>query len=119
MNILITTALLWVVSAVGVAPLANFWLRRRLLQPAYAHLQGAEGAELDQAAIGTLATQCYILADVLVLGVLGFVGGLLGYQFFGLSLEAKGWPGIITFMLSSYIGTTVRAGVGPAFAPIA
>lgn len=108
MNIIIGTALLWFLSAVLVRPLANYWLKRKLQEPAYLHLQAAELSGQGQAKLNGLATQYYILADVLVLGVAGFIGGLLGYWFLAFSFEAKVWPGIIAFILSSFIGLGLR-----------
>jgi zinc transporter ZupT len=57
-----------------------------------------------------VATGYYILWDVLVLGVAGFVGGLLGFWFLGISLEAKGWPGMLAFVGASFLGLSLSQG---------
>lgn len=108
MNIIIGTAILWGLTALFVVPLADYWLKRTLQEPAYAHLRGTELAERDQATSKSLATKYYILADVLVLGVAGFIGGLLGYWFFGISFETKGWPGMVAFIAASFLGLGLR-----------
>ena len=107
MNIIIGTAILWGLSALVVVPLARFWLGRKLEEPAYARLQGSELSESDQSTVNRMATQYYIMADVLVLGTAGLIGGLLGYWFIGLSFEAKGWPGMIAFIGASFLGLSL------------
>ena len=107
MNIIIGTAILWGLSALLVVPLARFWLGRKLEEPAYARLQGAELSESDQSTVNSLATRYYIMADVLVLGTAGLIGGLLGYWFIGLSFETKGWPGMIAFIGASFLGVSM------------
>ena len=42
-------------------------------------------------------------ADVLVLAVAGVVAGLFGHWFIGISLRWRGWPGVLTFMVSSFV----------------
>lgn len=108
MNIIVGTAILWSLTALFVGPLADYWLKRTLQGPAYAHLQGTDLTERDQATLQGLATKYYILADVLVLGTAGCIGGLLGYRFFGISFEAKGWPGMIAFIAASFLGVGLR-----------
>lgn len=47
----------------------------------------------------------YIIADVLVLGVAGFILGFIsGYYFIGISLKARDWPGMIVFIIASLFG---------------
>lgn len=115
-NIIIGTAILWGLNALFVIPISNFFLRRKLEEPSYARLQGTELTEHDQATLNGLATKYYILADLLVLGTAGFIGGLLGYYFIGISFETKGWPGMIAFVAASFIGLGFRTnGALPQF----
>jgi len=111
-GIMIGTAILWVLNAVLVAPLTNWSLRRRMV---------AEG--VDPSSIGDLssgqgarwkgiATGYYILWDVIVLGIAGFIGGLLGFWFIGVSLDLKGWPGILAFIGASLFGFALSGAPG-------
>ena len=55
-----------------------------------------------------IPTGYYILADVLVLGAAGLLLGLFtGMYFIGFSWRAKDWPGMITFILASLVGSAM------------
>ena len=110
-NILITTGLVWLLSALVVKPLAGHLLQRQLAQPEHAPLSGAELSEEQTKALQSVATRCYILADVLVLGMVGLIGGLLGYTFIGIAWKAREWPGMIAFVIGSFVGFAVGPGV--------
>jgi hypothetical protein len=112
LNILIGTTILWGLNALLVLPLTNYWVKRKLEEPAYAGLQGTALAEQDQATLKDLATRAYICVDMLVLGMAGLIAGLLGYWFIGLSFQAKGWPGMIAFIGSSLLGVGLRTHFG-------
>jgi hypothetical protein len=105
-NIFIATIILWVISALFVVPLANYFVARKLQEPAFAHLSGDELDASQAEELKRLATKYYILADVFVLGIAGVIGGLLGYRFIGISLEARGWPGIVAFIAASFVGSS-------------
>jgi len=56
-----------------------------------------------------IPTGPYILADVIVLGVAGFLLGLLtGSYFIGFSWKARDWPGMIVFILTSFVGSAIH-----------
>jgi hypothetical protein len=112
-SILIGTAILWVLSAALVGPISNLWARRALMSPAHAYLRGDVLDDAAKAELAKLNTKCYIITDVIVLGVAGLMGGLLGYWFIGISFKAKGWPGIIAFVGLSLLGVAVRSGIAP------
>ena len=112
MNILIGTAIVWILSAIFVAPLTAWLTRRRLAAPEFALVREVELAPDAQARCDRVAKECYILADVAVLGVAGLIGGLMGYWFIGISTKAIGWPGVLTFMVASFVGLGLRGGVG-------
>lgn len=58
--------------------------------------------------IDLVPTGYFIVADVLVLGIAGFLIGLIsGYYFIGISTKAKHWPGMIAFIVASMIGATI------------
>lgn len=111
-GILIGTAILWALNALVVVPLASASVGRKL---------AAEGIDPDtldslpatqQDHWKNVFTGHYILWDVLVLGVAGVIMGLFGYYFIGISFEARGWPGMIAFIVASLLGVSmVRGGM--------
>lgn len=107
-GILIGTAVLWILSAVLVVPLTNYSVSRRMAA------EGVTATMLDQLPedrkihFKKAAISYYVLWDVVVLGIAGFIGGLLGFWFIGMSFEAKGWPGMIAFIASSFLGLSTR-----------
>jgi hypothetical protein len=111
-NILIATGIMWLLSILFVKPLTLHLLKKKLNEPNYAHLRGNDPEELNddqKKELASLATKCYILADVLVLGIAGFIAGLLGYWFIGISLGAKGWPGVLAFIFASFTGVIIKS----------
>ena len=103
-GVLIGTAILWGLTAVLVAPLTNMSVGRSMAAA------GVRAASLDQLPEDKkkhwqgVATRHYIGWDVLVLGLAGLIGGLMGFQFIGISMEAKSWPGMIAFIALSFFG---------------
>ena len=108
MNILIGTAIVWILSAVFVTPLAKALATHRLATADLAYAGEPGTPNNTQARHASIATQSYILADVLVMGIAGLIAGLSGYWFIGISTKAAGWPGILTFAAASFIGLGVR-----------
>lgn len=106
-GILVGTAILWVASAILVAPLTNLCVARTM---AAKGIQGGSITVMDddqKKYWQGVATKYYILWDVVVLALVGLVGGLLGYFFFGFSWEWKSWPGIIAFIVASLFGVSL------------
>jgi len=63
-----------------------------------------------QPGFNSLVGRCYMLVDTLVLGTAGFLfGAILGWYFFGISFEARGWPGMIAFVAMSMLGASLKA----------
>lgn len=91
---LIASLILSVLEMWVVAPLAVSRLRRRI---------AVQGMPEDPAVTVKLARSVYIRTDVLVLAVAGVVAGLFGHWFIGISLRWRGWPGVLTFMVSSFV----------------
>jgi hypothetical protein len=106
-NILIATAVLWFLELLFVTPLAAFFSRRSASLPVV--IDGAAGVEAPAPKAG-VDTASYILASALVLGTVGLILGLAGYWFVGFSTKAKGWPGMIAFILLSLIGYQMSKG---------
>ena len=107
-GILIGTGIMWVLGILLVMPLTNYLVSRKLAQPAFAHIDGNTGVDVENPELNQLVTQCYIMADTLVLGIAGFLmGAIFGWFFIGISWEAKGWPGLIAFILMSMLGASM------------
>jgi hypothetical protein len=108
-GILIGTAILWILTAVIVEPLTNLCvsncMSNRGVQPELVD----ELTDEEKKHWGKVATFYYVLWHVVVLGCVGFVGGLFGYYFIGISLEAKSWPGILAFIGASFLGLTLSS----------
>lgn len=111
-GILIGTGILWALKLIGVFPLTQYFTKRQLEQEEIriTNLNGGELSAETKARIEAVSNKCYILADVIVLGIAGFlIGTALGSPFIGISFEARGWPGMIAFIVSSGIGAAMRA----------
>jgi len=108
-GILIGTGILWGLDAILVRPLTNCLVKQKLNSPAYAHLNGDVETISEEPEFKSLVARSYMLVDTLVLGSAGFLfGTLLGWFFLGASFQAKGWPGLIAFILMSVIGSSLR-----------
>jgi hypothetical protein len=116
-GILVGTAILWGLSALVVQPIASYLLTRKLKgDPEYALALASGDAQIQldegkQKYIQSQATKYFVLADVGILAVAGFLIGLLsGYFFIGFSWKAKYWPGMAAFILSSVGGAVLNSG---------
>jgi hypothetical protein len=126
---IVGTAVLWLLKIIGTYPLATYLYRRK--KPEYAKLGEGEIPESEKIKEGVeeiptettsqqatgrerpekkkkaeeIPNKYYIIADVLVLGVAGFLLGFIsGYYFIGISLKARDWPGMIVFIIASLLG---------------
>jgi len=116
LGIVIGTGILWFLTAVLVNPLANYWTKKRLKDNNLPIPKDAKEMEnLDdemKKKIQSIFNRNYILADVLVLGISGFLLGILsGYFFVGISFEGKSWPGMLVFIISSITGSILHGGM--------
>ncbi len=110
----IGTGTLWVLNAILVAPLASAIARKSLLKQGLPFSFNEETMkELDEetkSRVHRIVTRSYILVDILILGGVGFLAGVLfGVYFIGFSLKREGWPGMMMFILSSLLGATLHA----------
>lgn len=109
-NILICTLILWALSALIVGPLTNASLSRAMaaegIDPETADKLSPEAQKHWEG----LALRHSILWDILVLGIAGFIGGLFGYYFIGISFQVRGWPGMIAFIGASVLGVAISGG---------
>lgn len=116
---IIGTAILWVLKTIGTTPLAKL-LTRSLGNPQPAppppsedEMTLPEGADTPQATSRKteIPAGYYILADVMVMGFGGLLLGLItGYYFIGISLKIRDWPGMLTFIAASFIGSFISPG---------
>ncbi len=107
-GILIGTLILWGLTAICVIPLTNYSVSRRMAAEGIAVASLAEMSPEAKLQWTKVATQYYILWDIVVLGVAGFVGGLLGFWFIGVAFETKGWPGMVAFIAASFMGIALK-----------
>jgi len=108
LSIVIGTAILWGVTAFVVIPLAQVLARRR--QAAAASAAGHSLGE-SEAAQGEppIPTDCFIMADVLVLSAIGLLIGLAsGYFLLGFAWSWKHWPGILCLIVFSVLGAALH-----------
>lgn len=108
MNFLIPTLMLWVTNALLVVPLAQKLTLKAANIPQGTDIKSV--SEETQKEIARAFVKKYIILDIAILGIVGFIGGLLGYFFIGVSFEAKGWPGMIAFILASFVGFSTKGG---------
>lgn len=109
-NFLIPTLVLWGLTALVVEPLAQASFGSRLAEAGLAPERMASLSEDEQRKWQKIATQRYILWDVVIMGLAGLLGGLAGYYLFGISLRVKGWPGMLTFIGASLLGVSLLTG---------
>ena len=107
-GILIGTGILWALTFLVVRPITNFLVSKKLTTPEYSYLLSEELSEENQKKIKELVTHCFILTDIIVLGIAGLIGGLLGYWFIGIAFGGKHWPGMLTFIVMSFLGLGIR-----------
>lgn len=113
MNWIIGTGILWFFNLVFVNPIAIKWTKNKLEEKGLSLPKTKEEMDtLDEETkknVESIFNQNYIKADILVLGIAGFLLGLVfGWSFIGFSLEAKGWPGMIVFIFSSLLGSMIH-----------
>ncbi len=105
MDFILATGIVWILSALIVNPIA-----KALTESKKQKVESLNGqvSQRETSAI-EVDTGYYILTDVTVLGIAGFLIGLLsGWFFIGISFKAKGWPGMIAFIIGSFLGSSLR-----------
>ncbi|MFL7791062.1 MAG: hypothetical protein AB8I69_02895 [Anaerolineae bacterium] len=110
----IGTAVLWVLKSIGTIPLAKLLFNSfgnpepAPPPPVESQMPPSEDVAISQAASRRvqIPTIYYIMADVAVMGIGGFLLGLISNSFFiGISLRARDWPGMLVFIAASLIGS--------------
>ena len=101
------TGIVWILTALLVIPLARAFTRSGRKRPQ----ASAEGGPVvvEANAAPEIATGYFILADVVVLTIAGLLLGLvLGWFFIGITWQARSWPGLIAFIVASFLGSAMH-----------
>ena len=112
-NILICTAIMWIIQSILVSPISAYITEKRLMkinlpvfssgEVIYDDLPAEEKEKVDE-----VSTTTYIATDVIILGLAGFLAGfLLGFWFIGISWDKTGWPGMAAFIALSILGSNL------------
>ena len=108
LSVLIGTAILWGVTALVVIPLAQLLAKRRQVAAAATAGHSLGDSELAQGKSST-PTDCFIVADVLVLSIAGLLVGLTsGYFLLGFAWSWKHWPGLLCLIVFSALGAALH-----------
>jgi hypothetical protein len=113
LNILICTAIMWVLQTLLILPLSAFFANKHLLGlnlPGYSSgdLSYDQLPEAERTKVDEVSSLYYISADIIILGLAGFLAGsLLGVYFIGFSFDKKGWPGMAAFIIFSLLGSGI------------
>jgi hypothetical protein len=107
-NIIIGTGILWLLTGFVVMPLAQLWTNSRAKKCAESDVSG-QGVIAQTKTTPEIDTSYYIIVDVLVLGLVGLVMGLVfGWYFIGITWQAKSWPGMIALIGASIAGAMMH-----------
>jgi len=111
LGFIIGMAILWGLTALVINPIVNAALKSRM------ESEGVYAEDLrmlppDQIQYWQgVYTRIYILWDVIILGLAGFLAGyIFGIVLIGISFSAKGWPGMLAFIGLSFLGAAMRGG---------
>ena len=107
-SFVVGTAILWLLTGLVVIPIAklltNIHSRKSVTPDIGSQGQVAEVSEKPE-----IATSYYIFVDVLVLGIAGFIIGLVsGWFLVGITWQAKSWPGMIALIIASIVGVMLH-----------
>mgnify|MGYP001614474545 CR=1 FL=1 len=112
-NIIICTLMMWGLSAIAVVPLSKRLFANAVAgNPALASAANSEliGDEM-KAELDRLYNIKFIQADVMVMGIAGFIAGLAGFPLIGFAWKASAWPGLLAMIGASFLSyyITVRS----------
>ncbi len=105
-NIALCTLAMWGLSAVAVNPLAKRFFQKALAKnPEFIEACKAEPEDPGTTEkIKKVYNVKFIQADVMVMGIAGFIAGLAGFPLIGLAWKPLAWPGLIAMIASSFFG---------------
>ena len=105
LGFVIGTGLVWFTIFVIITPLSKYVTKRRLANQTVNGYQFQLGQEVTQV-VDKLATRDYILVGVVTFALIGFiVGRTTGMFFIGISWRRKDWPGMLSFIGFSLLGS--------------
>ena len=108
LGILIGTAVLWGLGLLVVNPIAKYFTNQTIAQEYAGGMGGSDQAAISSR-VNSLFTRNYIITDVIVLSVAGFLMGILaGWFFIGISWNWRSWPGLIAFIGLNVLGSTIH-----------
>ncbi len=107
-RIIIGTGVMWLLGLLVVNPLATYFAKRKFCQKYEGKLL-PQDENIISAQFHSIYNRTYIITDVIVLSFSGFLMGLLvGWFFIGISWRARDWPGLITFIGLSVLGSFIH-----------
>lgn len=107
-NIFLCTLLLWLLKILIIIPIASIFIGKKLVELGYDIAKIEDLNEEEKKSVQRISVQYFIITDVIVLGIIGLIAGFLVYYFIGISLEGKGWPGMIALIICSIMGVHIR-----------
>lgn len=104
-NIVICTLIMWGLTAIAVIPLSKMLFAKAVaVNPELVSAVTSEIiSEEIKAKLQRLQNIKFIQADVLVMGVAGFISGLAGYPLIGFAWKANAWPGLLAMIVASFL----------------
>jgi len=106
LGFLFATGIVWGLTVLLVVPLARV-IQRRWIDKNLLTNNGDDSRSI--ADTGGPSPAAFIIADVAVLGVAGFVFGIsTGCWFVGIALGRYHWPGLLVFIATSLLGAHLR-----------
>lgn len=104
-NIIICTLIMWGLTSIAVVPLANRWFANAVANnPELASMANSETLTDEmKTKLQRLYNTKFIQADVLVMGIAGFIAGLAGYPLIGFAWKANAWPGLLALIGASFL----------------
>lgn len=104
-NIIICTLMMWGLSVIAVVPLSKRLFASAVTgNPAFASAANSDliGDEM-KAELDRLYNVKFMQADVMVMGIAGFIAGLAGFPLIGFAWKARAWPGLIAMIGASFL----------------
>jgi len=112
-NILVCTTILWILQNLLIVPLSAYFSNMHLSKlelPAYSsgEISIERLPSSEKTTVEKTLTNYYIAFNIIVLGTIGLlVGVFFGFYFIGISFDKYGWPGMISLILFSILGSSI------------
>ena len=106
LRILVATGIVWGLTVLLVIPLARVIQRRWINGRLITHRTEERAHNATPPGPSPAA---FIIADVAVLGIAGFVFGIsTGWWFVGIAFGRYHWPGLLVFIATSFLGANLH-----------